>query len=114
VPEDEPTAADGPRSTFRPPSRPEISETDRLLGQLLASQSRLEAAWKSRAQEYETFKATVGHVHRCVDELRRVVQDLTRAQAKTGKTIGTTAKVAPIVIAIVEVLRAVASNYLGN
>ena len=111
--EETPTDA-GARSTKRPPSRPEVGETDRLLGELMASQARLEAAWDGRSREHETSMREVTSLGKCVRDLREDVQTLLTSQAKTTGHIKVASRLAPGVLVIVEVLRMIASHYIGG
>lgn len=79
----------------------------------MGSQARLEAAWRSRSREHETAMRTVHDVHRHLEGLHADVQELKQAQHRTGKTVGTAAKLAPALIALIEILRALAAHYAG-
>lgn len=88
-----------PVQTRRPaPSRPEVSDEVQLLGQLLASQTKLERAWEARAVEYETFA-------RDVTQLRKEVEELTSLTKKTQALLKKFAKVGPALLALAELAR---------
>ena len=89
-----------PIVTRRPPSVPQISETDQLLGQLLASQAKLEAAWGARSQEHETFA-------REVTALRREVEDLGAATKRTHALLKKFSKVGPALLVLAVLARTV-------
>lgn len=90
-----------PAVTRRPaPSRPEVSDDAALLGQLLASQASLQAAWQARSQEHETFA-------REVSALRRDVEDLASATKKTHALLKRFSKVGPALLVLAELARTV-------
>jgi hypothetical protein len=110
--DDFPTEA-GARSTKRPPSIHDADD-DTTLGKVMAAVSRLEAkfaslqaSWSVRSQEHVTGMRELTELGRCVEDMRDEMR-------KAGKRVSVAAKLAPGVIVLVEIARAVANHYLGG
>lgn len=110
-PEETPTA--GPRSTARPPSSHEIGDTDRLLGELMASQTRLEAAWRTRSEDFETSMRELTAALRDFETLSSEVHEIRKEMVHSTRRVKFATRAAPAFITIVEIARMVFSHYYG-
>lgn len=88
----------GSRPDIEPNGSDRIGELEQSFGALMASQARIEAGWRGARQEYETFA-------RSVTQLERRMGEVLDDQKITRRTMRRIARLAPAVLAAVEVAR---------